>query len=85
MPPVGGAGESPSLLPRTDAKKPFSTWFSSMELSTPHSTEKSVLQQRVKNYNLIQTSSSPHNILKGANISIQSKEKVQPTYDHTMS
>lgn len=35
----------PILFPRTDAKKPFSAWFSSMELSTPQSTEKSVLQQ----------------------------------------
>lgn len=56
-----------------------------MEPSIPQSTEKSVLQQWVKEYNLIQTSSSPHNILQGTNIFIQSKEKVQPTYGHTRS
>lgn len=75
MPQVGGAGESSSILPRTDAKKHFSTCFSSMELSTPQSTKNSVFLNSLLKYNhLIQTSSSPHTILQGTNIFIQSKE-----------
>lgn len=47
MPQVGDAGKSSSLLPRTDTRKHFSTWFSSMELSTPQSTEKSVFSNEL--------------------------------------
>ena len=68
---MGGAGESPSLLPRTEAKEPFSTQFSSVELSTSQRTERPVLQQWAEMHSLTQASSSPHTILQGTNIFIQ--------------
>lgn len=45
MPKVGKAGVCQFVLPRTDTKKPFSTWLSSMELSSPQIRGKSSLQE----------------------------------------
>lgn len=71
------------LLARTDIKKPFSTWLSSMELSSPQSRGKSVLQEWVNKQSLTQTLSSPHNILQGINISIPCKNSATYLWPHS--